>query len=146
MLKYYYQVSGLSTQSISKVRSFLQGCASWNWFFPYHYAPFASDFGGVCEASVEFPINTQPFKPLEQLMGAHSRHFVLVEEPPSAAVFPAGSRRHVPPCWQPLFTEINSPVIDFYPSNFVIDLNGKKFDWQGVALLPFIEEGVLYFM
>lgn len=52
----------------------------------------------------------------------------------------------MPPCWQHLFIDINSPVIDFYPSDFVIDLNGKKFDWQGVALLPFIEESTLYSM
>lgn len=106
---------------------YYQGCASWEWYFPYHYAPFASDFTNIKGLSKKFSKGT-PFKPLEQLMG----------------VFPAASRQHVPLPFAKLMLDPKSPIIDFYPDDFNIDLNGKKFAWQGVALLPFVDEQRLF--
>ncbi|KAF7640190.1 5'-3' exoribonuclease [Meloidogyne graminicola] len=103
---------------------YYQGCASWTWYFPYHYAPFASDFYLAGDYKPDFSKQTRPFKPLEQLMG----------------VFPAASRAHIPESWHWLMTDEKSPIIDFYPNDFEIDLNGKKYAWQGVALLPFVDE------
>ncbi|CAN9507338.1 unnamed protein product [Ophioblennius macclurei] len=106
------------------LRYYYQGCASWKWYFPFHYAPFASDFKDIKDMFSEFETNTKPFKPLEQLMG----------------VFPAASGNFLPETWRNLMSSPDSSIIDFYPDDFAIDLNGKKYAWQGVALLPFVDE------
>ena len=49
-------------------------------------------------------------------------------------------RSHVPEPWGQLMFDPESKIIDFYPEDFKIDLNGKKYAWQGVALLPFVDE------
>jgi 5'-3' exonuclease len=49
-------------------------------------------------------------------------------------------RSHVPEPWAELMIDPEATIIDFYPEDFKIDLNGKKFAWQGVALLPFVDE------
>ena len=34
----------------------------------------------------------------------------------------------------------DSPIKDFYPVEFLTDLNGKQQEWEAVVLIPFIEE------
>ncbi|KAL4934176.1 5'-_3' exoribonculease Dhp1 [Aspergillus undulatus] len=102
---------------------YFQGCPSWTWYYPYHYAPFAADFVDIGDMELSFEKGT-PFKPFEQLMG----------------VLPASSNHAIPKIFHPLMSDPTSEIIDFYPEDFPVDLNGKKFAWQGVVLLPFIDE------
>ncbi len=57
----------------------------------------------------------------------------------SWASFPP-SATSTSPRFRDLMTDPNSPIIDFYPSNFEADLNGKKQDWEAVVKIPFIDE------
>lgn len=101
---------------------YFQGCPSWEWYYPYHYAPFAADFVDLGKMEINFE-KGRISRPYEQLM----------------SVLPAASRHAIPEVFHDLMTNEDSEIIDFYPEDFVVDLNGKKMAWQGVALLPFID-------
>jgi 5'-3' exoribonuclease 2 len=112
------------------MKYYFDGCPSWKWYYPFHYAPFASDLRNIerfrkdCDA---FELN-EPFRPVEQLMA------VLPED--SAHAIPTASR------W--LMSDPESPIIDFYPKDVPVDPNGKAMPWLWVVLLPFIEEDRLF--
>ena len=77
-------------------------------------------------ADIKFKLG-QPFKPYQQLMG----------------VLPDRSKKIVPTAYHDLMTNKDSPIIDFYPRDFDLDMNGKKMEWEAVVKIPFIDEARL---
>lgn len=55
-------------------------------------------------------------------------------------VLPDRSKKIVPKVYHDLMTNPSSPIIDFYPRDFELDMNGKKMDWEAVVKIPFIDE------
>lgn len=105
---------------------YYNGCCSWSWYYPHHYAPYTSDIKDFSDLKLEFEMGN-PFLPFEQLL----------------AVLPAASKTLLPAPYQNLMTSSTSPIIQYYPMDFKTDLNGKKQEWEAVVLIPFIAEDLL---
>ncbi|EPQ64573.1 Bgt-5086 [Blumeria graminis f. sp. tritici] len=105
---------------------YYRGVVSWSWFYRYHYSPLISDVIKGVDADFNFKLG-QPFRPFEQLMG----------------VLPDRSKGLIPTVYRDLMTDPESPIIDFYPRDFELDMNGKKMEWEAVVKIPFIDENRL---
>ncbi|XP_061746644.1 5'-3' exoribonuclease 1-like [Nerophis ophidion] len=102
---------------------YYHGVKSWSWYYPYHYAPFLSDIKNIAQLHLTFD-QGKPFLPFQQLL----------------AVLPAASMELLPECYRPLMSSADSPIIDYYPTDFKTDLNGKQQEWEAIVLIPFIDE------
>ncbi|WVQ81858.1 hypothetical protein IAT38_003985 [Cryptococcus sp. DSM 104549] len=102
---------------------YYKGVSSWGWFYKHHYSPRITDLKGITDMKFTFNLG-KPFTPFQQLMG----------------VLPEESKEHVPLAYRDLMYEETSPIIDFYPHDFELDMNGKKQDWEAVVKIPFIDQ------
>lgn len=102
---------------------YYNGCVSWGWYYPFHYAPFASDLTGISEMQIDFDLG-EPFEPVEQLL----------------SVLPPYSSYALPNCLKSLMHSKESEIVDFFPKDIMLDINGHPFSWMGVNLIPFVDE------
>lgn len=90
---------------------YYEGCISWGWFFPYHYGPMVSDLIDVPRMFKEIHFEEgAPLTPFQQLMGC----------------LPPASSALVPKLYRTLMISTDSPIIRFYPTDFQVDMNGKR--------------------
>eukprot|EP00468_Gymnochlora_sp_CCMP2014_P014058 CAMPEP_0167769896 /NCGR_PEP_ID=MMETSP0110_2-20121227/17592_1 /TAXON_ID=629695 /ORGANISM="Gymnochlora sp., Strain CCMP2014" /LENGTH=355 /DNA_ID=CAMNT_0007658961 /DNA_START=144 /DNA_END=1208 /DNA_ORIENTATION=+ len=109
-----------------------QRCSSWE---PYYYAPLAKHiFQRLRDYSVDdFKLQREsialgePLKPIHQLM----------------AIQPRQSSSCIPLAYRNLMTDPNSPILDFFPTNFRVERERHKPDWLAVCCLPFIDKKLL---
>ena len=108
------------------LKYYYEGCVSWEWYYPYHYGPMLSDLVGIDAMLKDISFEGRlgkPLRPFEQLMACM---------PPSFADV-------LPEPYREFMTNPESPIADFYPNSFTVDMNGKRWPWEAVVLLPFID-------
>jgi 5'-3' exoribonuclease 1 len=114
-----------------------QVCAA-PWTSPYpSVLTRKKDFVGVDRMVFQFELG-KPFRPLEQLMavlpGASKE---LVPLPYRVSMITAARGMVLYHPLQSLMSNVDSPILDFYPREFERDLDGKK---QPIVKTPFIDE------
>mmetsp|Transcript_22955 Transcript_22955/g.29739 ORF Transcript_22955/g.29739 Transcript_22955/m.29739 type:complete len:335 (-) Transcript_22955:119-1123(-) len=102
------------------------GVSSWDWYYPYHYAPLASDLVDLVHLKYEFPTaHSRPYTPLMQLLSVLPQQSAPLLPKPYAQLMTAPGLKH------------------YFPLTFETDQNGKHQPWESVVLIPFIDEDVL---
>ena len=107
---------------------YTSGISSWSWFYEYHYAPYPRELTKYIKTfrfSVYPP--SRPLLPFQQLL----------------AVLPPQSAPLIPLPLRDLVTTENSPLKTFYPKEFCVDLSGKRKEWEGIVILPFVDFSLL---
>ena len=89
----------------------------WTWYYPYHYSPFSYDiwkFLKTNDISLNFKKNTSPISPLFQLL----------------SILPERNKSMFPVCMQSIIPKTEE---------FKVDLSGMSQEWEGIALISFID-------
>lgn len=107
---------------------YTKGVPDWNWYYPFHYAPFSGDIASNLHL-FNF-INYEPSFPIEPF-----KQLLCILPPTSSSLIP------IPLC--NLLTDITSPLKVFCPTDIQIDLSGKRKEYEGIVLLPFIDRDIL---
>jgi 5'-3' exonuclease len=104
------------------------GCPSWKWYFPHQYAPTASTL--ALNVDTFEPIRygvTKPSTPFQQLL----------------SVLPPKSAGLIPEPLDKLLTDSKSQLRQFCPEKLIIDLAGKRREWEGITILPMVDQGIV---
>mmetsp|Transcript_61626 Transcript_61626/g.98180 ORF Transcript_61626/g.98180 Transcript_61626/m.98180 type:complete len:910 (-) Transcript_61626:83-2812(-) len=108
---------------------YYSGVLSWDWVYPHHFAPLASDMA-ACKLSLthdslwsDYP-TSKPISPLTQLS-------VVMPKQSAKIALPA-------PYFDAIFGE-KSRVRKYFPISFEFDLYFKQLEWESTPLIPNID-------
>jgi 5'-3' exonuclease len=90
---------------------YYEGCISFSYYYPHHFGPMLSDLQEIPKmfGEISFEVG-EPLTPFMQLM----------------ACLPPASGELVPKLYRSLMLSPESPIIQLYPKDFEVDMNGKK--------------------
>ena len=145
--KYYLEKCGLSNleEDVTEMcktymdgmdwvfKYYVSGCPSFRWYYPYHYAPLFTDFkkylllprGKSWKTPVYSKEHLIPSAPFQQLL----------------SVLPPRSFNLIPLIYRKLTRK--EELKGYYPDDFEIDYEGKHREFEGIALLPFVDFEVM---
>jgi 5'-3' exonuclease len=138
--EHYYGFSSLQERQINMMchqylegitwvmKYYFEGCPSWDWQYAYSHAPFISDISKYYN-SKKIDLNDmkfndyQPVPPCTQLLS--------VLPPTHAELLPLSYRK--------LVLSDTSPIIDFYPVKYELDMINKDMNWKCIPHIPCID-------
>ena len=129
------------------------GVLDWYWSYGYDYAPPASQLAKFSEfyelqeqstsdkdsfsrslckiSSIPYNLNIPPSRPTAPFLQL-------------LCVLPPASSYLLPKPMGDLLSNPDSPLAPFCPTSFVVDLSGKRKEWEGIAILPTIDFELVY--
>lgn len=106
---------------------------TWRWFYPFYKAPMLFDIAKLMQDQVDIlPQIGSLINPLEGEKRMSWPHMMV-------SVMPVQSINVVHPALRYLY-EVGSPILDLMPTNFEVEDEGAKVEWQGVAIKPFVDQ------
>jgi 5'-3' exonuclease len=104
------------------INYYVEGCKDWEWHYKYYYAPF------LCDLGANVP---QKFNPIEE-------NKPLNEHVQLMCILPPSSFNLLPELLRDSYKD--PEISEYYPreiSKVEIDVSGKRFEYEGVVLVPF---------
>ena len=109
---------------------YLHGCSDWEWCYHYESPPLLKNLiHKLCLMDlnqIRFPSNN-PVTAYQQLL----------------CILPPESHALLPKFYADLMTNIKSPIIQYYPTNFTLDFHNNRYRWECYPLLPNLDYNII---
>lgn len=116
------------TGVIWNINYYDNGISDWDWYFPFHFGPFLYDLVDILKNSFKKTYllkNTKPNEIFKQLL----------------SILPPPSKTLLPNC---LVNVLDNELTNFCPLDFKVDTSGKYQVWEGVVVIPFLDQQYVY--